>query len=678
MKTNNLFAFFFLIPAFSLLASSIYAQSIIEDVAYIKRVTNDNTGKFPLNEKTKPVFEKYFGVDTATGYAQKIKDNPFLDNIFIFQSATGSPKVNEDYKSGPLGKIGNLDVTNLAFGMADFLVERTKTELNTAFFRRFQEEMNNKDYADLKTLFPETQSLLSIIGVEIYQFDHYLNALRNAFDKDLRMFQEHLPAVLENHKGEKVLKNKPELMPFLNLALELATWIKEERQPGEILKLLSEFDQMDSLRNLKKAGFRVAINSIQLVALISESLRSSTDTEHYWVNEEELKSLKNDTTFKIYLGLLYEVSKREPYNQITFPVAFEKNDTTSEKKLQDLLKHLGKKWPQIQNNIEKYRMYITTLGKETQQIMRAIAVLKLTQKSIIEDTSLSRMVKSQRLFDASLDVFNGLISLTNQSFQAEKLPYIKITIPENAKQISSYLETGGEIALHIAQKQYAGSVSKMVVLLDTLFISDDNKLILKKILKYGTFMANLVEAENPEQAKKAIAAVALPPGSYTIKRESRFSVALNGYLGVFGGSERIEAVPTKKWNNWAITAPVGFSLSWGNICPKAMRPWSLGLFVPIVDLGAVASYRFGNTDDTENTTEEAPSIQLKHLIAPGLFVEIGIGGTPLSFGLGGQFGPSLRKIENKTSNVGDTYYRLGATLKVDIPLLNFYANPGKR
>lgn len=299
------------------------------------------------------------------------------------------------------------------------------------------------------------------------------------------------------------------------------------------------------------------------------------------------------------------------------------------------------------------------------------------------DATISNQVKQQQLLDASSDVFNGMISIMKKGLELKKLPYIKIdtTISNKVVGIIGSLEKGGSIALSIAQKQYSASVSQLVQLLDELLNKGDenNKKTLKKVLKYGTFMANIVEADSPEQAQKAIEAVALPPGSYTIKRESRFSVALNGYVGVFAGDEYILNVHDKRWiNNVAVTAPVGISVSWGNICPDMMRPWSIGLFAPIIDLGAVASYRFGNAEDTVNGAETIPTIQLKDIVAPGIFLEIGIGGTPLSFAVGRQFGSRLRKIENESGKVGDTYQRLGATLKVDIPIVHFYASPGKK
>ncbi|MBK6622441.1 MAG: hypothetical protein IPG32_16790, partial [Saprospirales bacterium] len=88
---------------------------------------------------------------------------------------------------------------------------------------------------------------------------------------------------------------------------------------------------------------------------------------------------------------------------------------------------------------------------------------------------------------------------------------------------------------------------------------------------------------------------------------------------------------------------------------------------------ALASFRFGGEE-----LETLPEIRLSHIVAPGLFAEIGIAGTPLSLGMGAQIGPRLREIKTMEENeIEDWYWRFGASLKVDIPLLSLYASPSK-
>jgi len=103
------------------------------------------------------------------------------------------------------------------------------------------------------------------------------------------------------------------------------------------------------------------------------------------------------------------------------------------------------------------------------------------------------------------------------------------------------------------------------------------------------------------------------------------------------------------------------------------KPWSLGFFVPLIDVGTLASFRL---DD--RAVDVLPTITLGQIFAPGLFAELGIAGTPLSLGIGGQVGPRLRKFEADLVDLGETYFRWGASLKVDIPIFTLVHRPAQR
>jgi len=674
MKINS--NTFFLLLCSCSFVRIINAQSVIEDAILLSTFIRDENAQaymeIPRSEQVYQILAKYTDSPTNVTEAKieaTFKNNPFLK---LNSGAQGLISLDGNKKStaGSSGSPWDAAIR----GFTDFIISRAKTELDIAFFRRFKEELNDDKYKDLRILFPETTNTLNVIGVEIYQFDHYLNMLRDAFEEDLRLVLDYLPEVLENHKGDKVFANNPALMPSLRLALELRGWIDDEREPGEMLRMVTESEHAQKLLLSRDS---IAFNTIRFVAFVSESLRNSKDQEHYWVNGEQLKRLKDRRILKIYLGLLCEESNKESYKTIRFPARFSTETAAAPKTIRQLLYEVGK---QHQDSIEQYGLFIRTLGQKAESAMQAVIALRKLEE-ITADHQLPDEIKRQKMLDAGFNAFNGFTSILRKGLEIDELPYIAIntSVMAEARQITECLETGGELALSVAQKQYVRSMSKLILLLNKILVDKDDKPTFKKVMRYGTFMANVVEAKDDEEVEKAIEAIALPPGSYTIKRESRFSVALNAYLGVFSGEEYIKGVQDRKGlNNIGVTAPVGVSFSWGNVFPKAMRPWSVGFSVPLLDLGAVASYRLGNTEDTENAAEVAPTIQLKHIVAPGLFLEIGIGGTPLSFGLGGQVGARLRKIENETNKLGDAYYRLGASLKVDIPILNFYASPGKK
>ncbi|HAJ80699.1 MAG TPA: hypothetical protein DCO75_13120, partial [Fibrobacteres bacterium] len=154
-----------------------------------------------------------------------------------------------------------------------------------------------------------------------------------------------------------------------------------------------------------------------------------------------------------------------------------------------------------------------------------------------------------------------------------------------------------------------------------------------------------------------IEAIALPSGSARIKKESSFNVALNAYCGFFAGWNLKDGVD---YATYGITAPVGVSISWG------IHHNAISVFASIIDLGAIASYRFVN-DSTIST-----KIYLKDIISPGVFLAWGMPWVPFSLNIGGEFTPLLTSVSSSTNDIESKVFRLSVNLCVDIPILNFY------
>jgi hypothetical protein len=217
---------------------------------------------------------------------------------------------------------------------------------------------------------------------------------------------------------------------------------------------------------------------------------------------------------------------------------------------------------------------------------------------------------------------------------------------------------------------------------------DKQSAMLELLAKYGNFVATVAKAQNSDDVQKAIEAVAMPAGSSSVKRHAIFNVALNAYIGPYFGKEKIQDFDKGYTNSTGLTAPVGVSVSWGNVFIKG---GSLSIFVPLIDLGAIASYRLGNNTvtagkDTLKTTT-IPDIKLKNIVSPGFFLSYGFPNVPISVNLGYQLAPTLRAITvvNNSNTVVDPstsglanqytsklYSRFSISFVVDIPLLNFY------
>ena len=197
-------------------------------------------------------------------------------------------------------------------------------------------------------------------------------------------------------------------------------------------------------------------------------------------------------------------------------------------------------------------------------------------------------------------------------------------------------------------------------------------------------MAGIIEADNSDEVKAAIEAAVLPVGSSSIKRETFSNISLNAFIGPMAGTEYLGAQTEDQWATVVgVTAPLGVAFNWGNYgngkrsdSPEEAKHKngnekggkSLTLFIPLIDVGSIATYRL-----SDDSSDVAADIKFENIIAPGLYFYYGFGKIPLSLGIGGQVGPQLREINDTDINVDKNFYmRFGLNLVVDIPFFNFY------
>ena len=94
---------------------------------------------------------------------------------------------------------------------------------------------------------------------------------------------------------------------------------------------------------------------------------------------------------------------------------------------------------------------------------------------------------------------------------------------------------------------------------------EDKTRKIHEIFKHSAFLAAVVSSKNSEEIKNAIRAIALPTGSYSIKRKSFFNISLNAYPGLTAGAELIlDDSSNENWAfNFGFTAPIGVGINWG-------------------------------------------------------------------------------------------------------------------
>ena len=638
------------------LAQSVYAfsQNPYYDAIELSKLNhklNNDKVKFLAGQDSAifVVCQKYTGAKSYPSMQSAFKDNPFISFIQNNGSSVGDGNTITQAFGDGISSIGGLDVTNIVDGLAKFLVERTKKELSTAFFKQFKEDLDSVE--ELKVLFPNTHSLLLSIDDEIYNFSAYLNMLKETFQQDLQLAIPNLRLLLNTQRLKTYLSANPDLGFILTNSLLVAEELQNGAHPGDVISSLSKEGQYtNAITNFDP--------SVKLLNLVSQSLRSKSGS-NYWVSSDSLQLFfKNETNIKLYLGLLYMQADN---------IEFSKADG-GKINLQKLLKGLAEEY---NNEIAPFENYLSELlrkGQAIHQNLKTIKTLKDQKNAYAEHYA---------FYTSALDLMKHLVSV-------ESIPFIKDSISLNTEQFKKYFtvaQKAGDLYLDVREKKYFGAVINLNNILRELLPGNSiggvpspitqqfTQNILPKILKYGNLAASLAEAQSSDEVQQIIEAVAMPAGSYSVKRRSKFTATVNAYVGLSGGI----GYNTKTRNpafDIGVNTPIGVEFSWGKdkydakgelkLCP------SQSLLISLIDIGAVTTYRFGDPD-----TEDVPQITLANILSPGVFYVIGFSEAPVSFGIGAQLAPQLHKVTAQAADLnGGANIALKAFIAVDLPLLN--------
>lgn len=736
----------------------------------------------PLKRK---ILMHYAGDTTSAGLHREYDSNKMISELAkpIIDANNAQAGDIPVGRNAVFGGLGGLDVTSIADGIAKFLVKRAKKELSISFFEKFKDLINSEEYVDLRTVFPETHRTLAVIGDEIYNYDAYLQSLRESFEKDLRTLDQNLPSIIDNHRS---FFDKPDhwwLAATLRSGCYIADRLKNQIHPGDILAEYPN-EYLDSLPSDLN-------NAVRALQVFSKSLRDTAANKDsvYWVNGNSLKNvLGKIETFKAYFGLVYQmdlnadqpvfftspsgaISLTTVINKMAESIATgqsyynpyaafvkrfsEKTDNINRmiKNYQhpvsdsvaieryydyfraslDLLQHCSEisKLPIIQNYLpdlpNQTKVYFDVarstadlvLGIRRKQYASAVVnathiydvLMKKNQDSVLADSSrsaraLAKKVKSANdaienykknaayapvlLLDSSAARLDAMLRKSANGIDTSIVASLQNELREARAAVQKVKESSPEISALDKKMQAEMEILKknQPKLEKKLFNYKENS---SRLFKYGSFMAAMVQAKESSEVETAIEAFALPAGSARVKRETVRNISINAYTGLYVGYEQIKGLDGSKcwqFNSYGVTAPVGVSASWGNkfLFFANAKGWSSSVFLSLIDVGALAAFRFTNdttvlktsatTQDTA-VTAQTPGIQLRQIISPGLFVSLGIPKTPLSVNFGAQIGSNLRKVTllNNTPELefGDRMYvRYSVSLCVDIPILNLY------
>jgi hypothetical protein len=418
----------------------------------------------------------YFNEDNTSKLSFLFDQNKFIGN-YLFPEPLPFP----------LEGGGGITQTQILEGITEFLIEAVNKEINEAFFIHLQKALAK--YDELRILFPE--SLETLNNIEITKYASSLNALKAAFEEDIKNLLSNVSKLADLKKYQDLI-NKHPVLTLIFTACDLISLLQDDAIPADILY------QIGNAPYIRKCNSNNFSSTIKLAVLISNSLRNvkindeNTNTIG-WIEKVNLNSLRdNGSLFQIFMGLFAQQAESIIFfsNQGGTAFNFQKN-------LFDQKKYILKTRYIIYN-------FSSTIEKIKEDVERARAIKRVSSKK--SDYINVYLKIANEIVGLSENCLDVLASKTTTTIRTEvktiKGKYIPI------------LEQANLVLTQIEKKEYSGALYQTDTLLRLIFESDgvnkEFEEIRKSYIKYGLFICSVAEAKNSDDVKAAINAVALP------------------------------------------------------------------------------------------------------------------------------------------------------------------------
>ena len=495
---------------FSLNLSTLYGQNPYYDAFALVANGVDDDGNLITNSSNAEILAAYLpkgedrSVDSIAAQWRRTR-NPFFELSGRAQGQDSAMNIAGIFN--PIPSLAGLNATVFADGLARFLVERTKEELSAYFFENLKKDL--EDLEELRILLPKTYELLLGIGDEIYNFNAYINMLREVFTEDLKTLVPNLRVLINSPLLDRYLTLNPTIKTIFVNALLIGEELQLGTHPADILTLIKN-------ANLANTTIRNLAPSLQVLDLLSVSLKSRHPDRH-WVNRAELNVLFQDrAAFKVYLGLIYAQC-----GDITFvgkegkPLLF-----------RNVLKQIADTWDEVDNAAVHIEQYVRSLIDKAALIETHLENVKALEPQNVELGHSER----QALFIASIDLIDHAVKIRN-------LPYIGERVYFDIKGFEKYItiaKTASDLYLAIREQNYFNAVLNLNVILQNTLVKYP-----EEWKTYGDQLADmikLIDAANQDNyLQVAHAIVAL------INRQGAFGTDVSLFVEIEAVAQQIIA-----------------------------------------------------------------------------------------------------------------------------------------
>lgn len=632
---------------------------------------SDNISKIlqdkSLSAGSNPISTYYGALGTVVSYDDLIKK--------IREINPDALKIDENKKEKPITPAQSLVINNLvqnttlgASGGAgvslpfearvinaatELIIDRLQQELALTFFKNFQDNLNQDKM--LKMLLPRTYEYLKVISEKTPLIIPSLGAAwRGAFEQDIReipwKFAEYYHSRLSDTSSYS------NCMRIFYRALETYKMIKSGQHPADIIhhfRLYVDEQLQNNPNNVSELQ-----HTVRLLDHLSQNLLSGSGG---WASRESLKLLENKQNRDLFLAIL--VKDDELQNLTLLPLTVNNESvfhTRRNKSVYDLFTLILKKEKEI-------RILLNEFQQLTASVENSITTIRNKQ-----DKGLT--IPEEDYYGYVRTVFDAI------KF-GQKLVYLRdmtsVEVNDQKKLFDDRFvpigESTGEMMVNIAKNNYGAALGNFLGIVSKIEDSEIPRRELlpnatkTKLIRYASFLMDVINAKDVEQTKSALQAAALPVGSYSLKRNSDFSMNVSAYPGLNFGWEQTKSEGAFGYEGKfvGVYAPIGIDLTIG--CK-----WSFSLFMGIIDLGTLVSYRISHTDSVQSY----PVVDFKQVFAPSIGFQLGIAGTPLTIGGTYQIAPHLREVNanNEAVNRERDALRYFFNVSVDLNLFNLYTS----
>jgi hypothetical protein len=524
--------------------------------------------------------------------------------------------------------------SNIIDGLTKYYAEEFKKAQTISYMKAF--EATAGKIGELQIIFPE--SYYKLKNADPSKFPDLGNEYKKIFNEDLKNAWPNLLSYIENYPDNAINDQYLSLLKAKNLTTirsheayfpivissDILSKLVENQHPVEVISFID-----NKYYDPKKLGddsnkSKIA-NTIHGIEILQSNLRDTSKVignnfSNVWIGAEQLKQLNTENEIKYFLGLIYQ-QDRDYFNYLFSQIGIDKS------------------------KIEELKYFI---DKKVRPLITYFNTIQEVGKSYKKSEDYEVLVK---YLEANIEL------------------YLSLELIYEDDNLTKYFQTSKNLVYiygSVKKTDYSNATYYILNILNE-FLGDDQAYqnVIFKIDEYGGFMAEIVNAENSDAVKETITKFAAPPSSFILKRTYRHTFSITGQPGYFASYERLKEQKDWKFVS-GITLPIGFEYSYKTKKDFMNTRGSIGLFVQLIDLGAVLNFRI---DDS--TSELPDQITFEQIFSPGGSINYGFKNSPLTIAVGYQYTPELRKItlENGTEKFtkGDRWF---VRLAWDIPLIN--------